>query len=162
MSHTRFFRAAVCCLALALTLCAPASLCAQARQRAQTTQALPPAQYVPDHDYDQRHIALDLRFDWEREQAAGTATITFAPLRADLSRVEFDAAGMTFASVKLADGTPLKYESDEARGKLAVTLDRAYQPSDVVTVVVAYHTNGPVRQPGLPGFGGGLKFFKPM
>ncbi|HEX3557605.1 MAG TPA: M1 family aminopeptidase [Pyrinomonadaceae bacterium] len=161
MSHTRFFRASVLCLALALTLCAPASVSAQARQRAQTTQGLPPAQYVADHDYDQRHIALDLRFDWEREQAVGTAAISFAPLKSDLRRVEFDAADMTFASVKLADGTPLKYESDVARGKLAVTLDRAYQPSDVVTVVIAYHTNGPVNQPGLPGFGGGLKFFKP-
>src|SRR3989440_1580902 len=161
MSHTRFFRAAVCCLALALTLCAPASLCAQARQRAQTTQALPPAQYVPDHDYDQRHIALDLRFDWEHEQAVGKATITFAPLRADLSRVEFDAADMTVNSVTLASGAPLKFEADEAHEKLAVSLDRAYQPSDVVTVVVAYHTNGPVNRPGLPGFGGGLRFIKP-
>ena len=159
MSHTRFIRAAILCLAL--SLCAPASLYAQTQARAQRQQALPPAQYIPDQDYDQRHIALDLRFDWEHEQALGTATITFAPLRADLGSVVFDAADMSFASVRLADGTPLKYESDETREKLVVTLDRAYQPSDVLTVVVAYHTNGPVNRPGLPGFGGGLKFFKP-
>jgi len=161
MSHTRFFRAAAFCLTLALTLCATTPLHAQTSQRPQATQELPPAQYIPSHDYDQRHIALDLRFDWEREQAVGTATITFAPLRADLSRVEFDAGNMTFNSVKLANGTPLKYESDDAREKLAVTLDRAYQPADVVTVVIAYHTNGTASRPGLPGFGGGLKFFKP-
>src|SRR5256714_7155849 len=159
MIHTRLFRAAILCLALAL--CAPPSLYAQSRVRVQVSQATPPTQYVPDHDYDQRHIALDLRFDWEREQATGKATITFAPLRADLSRVEFDAAGMTVSSVTLASGTPLKFEADEAREKLAVSLDRAYQPSDVVTVVVSYHTNGPVNRPGLPGFGGGLKFIKP-
>jgi aminopeptidase N len=161
MSHTRFFRAAAFCLALALTLCTTTSLYAQTSQRPQATQELPPAQYIPSHDYDQRHIALDLRFDWEHEQAVGTATITFAPLRADLSRVEFDAGNMTFNSVKLANGTPLKYDSDDAREKLAVTLDRAYQPADVVTVVIAYHTNGTTGRPGLPGFGGGLKFFKP-
>lgn len=161
MSHTRFFRAAVLCLALTMTFCAPPSLYAQGRPSAQGQQGLPPTQYVPDHDYDQQHIALDLRFDWEREQAAGTATITFAPLRADLSRVVFDAADMTFNSVKLSNGTPLRYESDEAREKLSVVLDRAYQPSDVVTLIIAYHTNGPVNRPGLPGFGGGLKFFKP-
>src|SRR5205814_5372011 len=36
---------------------------------------IPPAQYIPAHDYDQRNIKLDLRFDWEKEQAIGTATI---------------------------------------------------------------------------------------
>src|ERR1044072_1381358 len=161
MNHTRFFRATVLCLALALTLCAPVSFYGQARQSAQGQQGLPPAQYAPSHDYDQRHIALDLRFDWEREQAEGTATITFAPLRADLSRVEFDAGNMTFSSVRLASGTPLKDESDAAHEKLSVTLDRAYQPSDVLTVVISYHTNGTETTPGLPGFGSGLRFIKP-
>src|ERR1700753_125560 len=125
MNHTRFFRAAAFCLALVLTLCTTTSFYAQASQRPQATQEFPPAQYIPSHDYDQRHIALDLRFDWEHEQAVGTATITFAPLRADLNRVEFDAGNMTFNSVKLANGTPLKYDSDDAKEKLAVTLDRA-------------------------------------
>jgi aminopeptidase N len=157
MSHTRLFRAAIFCLALAL--CAPSSLYAQVR--VQMSQVPPPTQYVPSHDYDQRHIALDLRFDWEREQAEGTATITFTPLRADLSRVEFDAGNMTFSSVRLASGTPLKYESDATHEKLSVTLDRAYQPSDVLTVVISYHTNGTETRPGLPGFGSGLHFIKP-
>jgi aminopeptidase N len=161
MNHNRFSRAAVFCLALALIVCAPASICAQGSAVAQVQQGLPPAQYIPSHDYDQQHIALDLRFDWEREQAVGTATITFAPLKADLSRVEFDAGNMTFTSVKLASGTPLKFESDAAHEKLAVTLDRAYQPSDVVTVVISYHTNGVENKPGLPGFGSGLRFIKP-
>ncbi len=159
MNLTHSSRAAVFFIALALTVCAPASVFAQAG--AQSGQALPPAQYYPSHDYDQQHIALDLRFDWEREQAVGTATITFAPLRADLSRVEFDAANMTFASVKLATGAPLKFDADAAHEKLAVTLDRAYQPSDTVTVVIAYHTNGVENKPGLPGFGSGLRFIKP-
>jgi aminopeptidase N len=161
MSRTRSFRAAVFFLALALAVCAPVSAFAQGRAGAQGGQGLPPAQYIPSRDYDQQHIALDLRFDWEHEQAIGTATITFAPLRADLTRVEFDAGNMTFASVKLASGTPLKFEADAAREKLAVTLDRAYQPSDTVTVVIAYHTNGVEQKPGLPGFGSGLRFIKP-
>ena len=36
----------------------------------------PPTQYVPDHDYDTKHIALDLRFDWQREQALGRHLLT--------------------------------------------------------------------------------------
>src|SRR5205085_3479280 len=49
MGHTRFFRAAILCLALAL--CAPSSLYAQVRVH--MSQVPPPTQYVPDHDYDQ-------------------------------------------------------------------------------------------------------------
>src|ERR1041384_7818230 len=40
---------------------------------------LPPVHYVRSRDYDMQHIALDLKFDWEKEQAYGPATITLAP-----------------------------------------------------------------------------------
>src|SRR5205085_7582981 len=53
---------------------------------------IPPAQYIPPHDYDQRNIKLDLRFDFSKEQAIGTETITLAPTVKDLKRVELDAA----------------------------------------------------------------------
>src|SRR2546425_13370111 len=70
---------------------------------------IPPPQYIPAHDYDQRNIKLDLRFDWEREQAFGTAAITLAPLVRDLRRVDLDAAVMTISNVALPSGTELKY-----------------------------------------------------
>src|SRR5438309_960065 len=105
--------------------------------------ALPPPQYIPEHDYDQRNIKLDLRFDWEHEQAIGTATITLAPTIKDLRRVDFDAAYMTVSGTTLASGAPLKFEYDESKQRLTVLLDRAYQPSDELTVVISYHTNRP-------------------
>ena len=150
------------CLLLILSLSVSARPVQQAATAVQR-RALPPAQYIPARDYDARHYKLDLRFDWEREQALGTATITFAPLTSNLSRVEFDAANMTFASVTLVDGRPLRFEADEAKEKLRITLDRAYQPTDEVTVVINYRTNGPQKQPaGIFGtFGGGLTFIKP-
>src|SRR6185295_9669817 len=99
-------------------------------------------------------------FDWEKEQVMGTATISFSPLIKDLSAIELDAANMTFAGVKLLAGTALKYESNSEKQKLRITLDRAYQPSETITVVVDYRTNGPV--PKLVGLvGGGVKFIKP-
>ena len=153
------------CLLFVLFLCAPQF--APAQTLTPDTQpsrpALPPRQYIPNRNYDTRHIKLDLRFDWEREQARGTATITFAPLSANIQNVEFDAAHMAFSSVKLASGTPLKFEADALKEKLRITLDRVYQPSDVVTVVVAYNTNGVSTEPGLSGgqFGRGLSFIKP-
>src|SRR6266568_8312599 len=66
------------------------------------TRAFPPPQYIPPHDYDQRNIKLDLRFDWEQEQAIGAATITLAPTVKDLRRVDFDAAYMTISDAKLS------------------------------------------------------------
>jgi aminopeptidase N len=122
------------------------------------TRPFPPPQYIPPHNYDQRNIKLDLRFDWEQEQAIGTATITLAPIVKDLRRVDFDAAYMTIASAALAAGTPLKFEYDATRERLSVLLDRAYQPEEELTVVVSYHTNQPSPDKRA---GGGLTFIKP-
>lgn len=153
------------CLMLVLAMCAPQLALAQSSgPQSQTQQAqpkLPPRNYIPNRNYDTRHIKLDLRFDWEREQALGTATITFAPLTTNLQSVEFDAANMTFSSVKLASGTPLKFEPDAPKEKLRIVMDRVYQPSDLLTVVIAYNTNGVSKDTGIGGFGRGLTFIKP-
>jgi aminopeptidase N len=127
----------------------------------QSRHPLPPAQDIPAHDYDQRNIKLDLRFDWEKEQAIGTATITFAPAVKDFSRVEFDAAYMVIGGVALSSGTPLKFEYNEAREKLAVSLDRQYQPNEELTVVVSYHTIAPPLEKTIGSGGGGINFILP-
>ncbi len=123
--------------------------------------ALPPARSLPAHDYDLRHVKLDLRFDWEREQAAGTATLTFAPTVAALRSVEFDAANMSVTEVKLSAGASLKFAADERAGKLRVQLDQAYQLGQEVTVVIAYHTNGRVKTLGSGNYAQGLVFNQP-
>jgi aminopeptidase N len=146
-------------LALAFALHAPSLALAQ--QQAPAQQKLPPRQYIPTRNYDTQHIKLDLRFNWELEQALGTATITFVPLSTNVRNVEFDAANMTFSSVKLLGGTPLQHEADAQQGKLRITLDRSYQPTDTVTVIIAYNTNGVSKDTGIGGFGRGLTFIKP-
>ncbi len=164
--HARIFNIRILCLLLACALFAPATLPARPMllQQAQQTQKrpLPPIQYLPPRDYDMRNITLNLKFDWEREQALGTATITFSPLVANLRRVEFDAGHMTFNSVKMEPaGAPLQFINDMKNEKLRVVLDRAYQPSDTLTVTIDYRTNGKMDGEGLPGFGRGLTFIKP-
>jgi aminopeptidase N len=153
------------CLALTITSGAPCHLSARPasqQQQAQTQKRpLPPRQYIPARDYDTRHITLNLRFNWELEQAIGTATITFAPLAANFRRVEFDAAHMTFNSIRLASGAPLKFETDARNEKLRIMLDRAYQPASVITVVIDYHTNGTAQGGGRANVGQGLNFIKP-
>src|SRR6267142_1409096 len=121
----------------------------------------PPTQYIPAHDYDQRNIKLDLHFDWEHEQAIGTATITLAPLVKDLRQIDFDAAYMTVSSAALSSGGTLNFAYDETREKLSVTLDRPYQPLEELTVIISYHTNQPPLDKRSNLGGGGLNFIKP-
>lgn len=156
------------CLTLALVFAAPAPLQArpllrrpQATPQTTKQKQLPPTQYIASRNYDTRHIALNLRFNWEKEQAIGTATITFTPLSNNLKAVEFDAANMTFNSVKLLSGAALEFVPDAPKEKLRITLDRAYKTTDVLTIVIDYRTNGVDREPGVGSFGRGLTFIKP-
>lgn len=128
-------------------------------QTAQQPHLLPPTQYIPDRDFDTRHVALDLRFDWEHEEISGVETVVFKPLLADLRKIELDAAEMAITSVKTA-GNALKFEMDLPHQKLRIALERPYQPTEEITLVIEYHTNGP--QTKLAGLvGAALRFIKP-
>ena len=139
-----------------------AQMVAQQATPARAPRPFPPAQYIPDHNFDTRHIALNLRFDWDTEQVIGTETIVLAPLVNNLNRIELDAANMTFSSVKLSSGSPLKYENDVPHEKLLITLDRPYQPSQELTLLIDYQTNGLANKDRITGLtGGGIRFIKP-
>jgi aminopeptidase N len=133
----------------------------QSGQNAGPAGPFPPPQYVPSHDYDVKHIALDLHFDWQQEQALGTEVITFSPLVNDLRSITLDAASMSFSSVKLNGRTPLKYDFDEQHQQLRIVLDRAYQPTDEIKLVINYHTVRPLIGGLSINGGGGLNFIKP-
>jgi aminopeptidase N len=145
---------------LLLALTVQSALLAQRPQRPPNQQP-PPPRYIPSHDYDTQNIRLELRFDWEHEQALGTETITLSPLVTDLRRLDLDAANMTFNSVKLASGVPLEFESNVSQEKLSIRLDHVYQPNDTLNIVIDYHTNGVTSARGIAGFGHGLRFIKP-
>lgn len=132
----------------------------KALQTPQQTRPFPPTRYIPDHDFDTRHVALDLRFDWEREQLIGKETMSFKPLVTNLQSIELDAGDMTVSTVKQLDGGPLQFEMDAAKQKLRIALGRAYQPADELTIVIDYQTNGSHdRILGLVGVA--LRFIKP-
>ena len=130
-------------------------------QQNKDTKKLPPAHYIRSRDYDMKHIALDLKFDWNKEQAFGTATITLAPLVPDFQKVNLDAGLMVFNSIKLG-GKDLTYSYDEKATSLDINLDRVYKIGEPLTLVVDYRTKGEIV-PNTLGFGGGggLKFIKP-
>jgi len=122
---------------------------------------LPPVHFIRSRDYDMRHIALNLKFDWEKEQTYGTAQLTLAPLMPNLQTVNLDAGAMTINSVKV-NGKDLKFGYDEPNSNLSVSLDRAYKIGEAITFVVDYRTKGVVVANTLGfGGGGGLKFIKP-
>src|SRR5713226_5916667 len=85
-----FLAGAFLSLAAALAQAQPAPSPTPQPQARLAQRPFPPPRYIPAHDYDQRKIKLDLRFDWEKEQAIGTATISLASTVKDLRRVDFD------------------------------------------------------------------------
>ncbi|MDQ4122669.1 MAG: M1 family metallopeptidase [Acidobacteriota bacterium] len=128
-------------------------------QEAAKKKPLPPVRYIPSREYDLRHVALDLKFDWNAEQAYGTATLTFAPLLANTKTATFHAALASVGSVKLADGKALQYKLDSEKETLVVDLDRAYQPNQIVTIAIDYRSGKP--RGGSPIGGAALTFIKP-
>ncbi|MGH9883201.1 MAG: M1 family metallopeptidase, partial [Pyrinomonadaceae bacterium] len=132
----------------------------ESRQTQQVARPLPPTQFIPNHNFDTQHVALNLRFDWERERLIGNEVIVFAPLLSNLRSVELDAANMSFDSVKMSSGTPLKYEFDVPKEKLRIFLDRGYQPNETLKLLIDYQTLGP-QSKRLGLVGSGLRFIKP-
>jgi aminopeptidase N len=122
---------------------------------------LPPVHFIRSRDFDMQHIALDLKFDWEKEQTYGTATITLAPLTLNFQTVNLDAGSLIINSIKLG-GKDLKFSYDEPNTNLTINLDRVYKVGETITFVVDYRTKGGVIENTLGfGAGGGLKFIKP-
>lgn len=87
--------------------------------------------------YDLEHVKVELAFDWEKKELAGTATLRLAPINDGLERVDVDAAEMTIESVTL-DGRPLPFHY--SGDKLSIALDRPYSSDDHLELAIRYRT----------------------
>lgn len=126
---------------------------------------LPPVNWIRSRKIDVKHIAIDLRFDWDKEQAYGKSTLTVAPF-SDTDRINLDAAYMTISSVKGAAGKDLKfnYSGKDTNDNLEIMLDRVYKRGEDVVVTVEYRTNyvnTADPDTAIGSFGRGLRFIKP-
>ena len=126
---------------------------------------LPPVNWIRSRKLDVKHLDIDLRFDWDKEQAYGTTVVTFSPFT-DNDTFTLDAAMMTISSVTLANGTALKYTYDGKKDNdnLEIKLDRAYRAGEDVKVKVEYRTNyvnTADADTAIGSFGRGLRFIKP-
>jgi aminopeptidase N len=122
---------------------------------------LPPVHYIRSRDFDTKHIALDLKFNWDTEQTMGVEEFTFSPLKPDFRELVLDAGLMEFHSVALKGGGDLKFDYDESRSRLSISFPRPLGIGDTATVVIRYSTKGTAVPNTAVNGGGGLRFIKP-
>jgi aminopeptidase N len=130
----------------------------------------PPAQWQRPRTLDVKHIALNLRFDWQKKQAYGTAALTLASMSASRT-IALDARLLSISAVTLPNGKNLTFDynsndSLKAAENLVITLDRTYQAGETLTLTVAYRTNWQNRTQTDPAnlggsTGKGIRFFEP-
>jgi aminopeptidase N len=128
-------------------------------------EKLPPVNWIRSRTIDVKHILIDLRFNWEKQQALGYSTITLAPFN-DTDKITLDAAAMTINSVTTTDGKSLKfnYKGGVDNDNLEIVLDRIYRSGEDATVKIDYATNYRNTADGdtaIGSFGRGLRFIIP-
>lgn len=99
------------------------------------------AEWVLDNstrDYDQQHIRLNLRFNFEEHAVFGEATITVLPLQNNFRELNLHAEIETIKSVR-CDGKKLEFS--QADGVLKIRLHRTFQQNEPVVVTIQYKTN---------------------
>lgn len=127
---------------------------------------LPPVNWIRSRKIDIKHLDIDLRFDWDKEQAIGSTVVTFSPF-ADTDKFQLDAAMMTIDGVTRVGGGALKfaYDGKKDNDNLDITLDRVYRAGEDVSVKVDYKTNYVNKvddtETSIGSFGRGLRFIKP-
>lgn len=125
---------------------------------------LPPVNYIRSREIDVKNVSIDLRFDWDREQAFGSTIVTLTPF-ADANKIHLDAAKMQINGVTLG-GSDLKfnYAGGEADNNLEIILPRVFKAGEELSVKVDYRTsyvNTADGDTAIGNFGRGLRFIKP-
>ncbi|MBP7415165.1 MAG: M1 family metallopeptidase [Pyrinomonadaceae bacterium] len=92
-------------------------------------------EFTRPQTFDVRHYSIRASFDRTKKMVLGDTTVSLSPLKADLRTVELDAVDIAFDSVTL-DGKPAQFKTVD--GKVIVTLDKGYGPSDVIALQFKY------------------------
>ena len=86
------------------------------------------------------HTKLDLRFDWEKEEVIGTATLTLKPLFYPTDSLTLDAKGFELGDISVLGpkseliGHNYGYNNEQ----LFITLDKEFTRNETYTVVIEY------------------------
>ncbi|MEM7573161.1 MAG: M1 family metallopeptidase [Bacteroidota bacterium] len=85
------------------------------------------------------HTSLDLRFDWEKEQVIGKATLTLQPIFYPISSVTLDAKGFQFNEIRMAnERTPLKYSYEGDLLEVTIDLGREISRDEQYQLYIDY------------------------
>jgi aminopeptidase N len=98
-----------------------------------------PSRSIRSRDIDQKHIKLELGFDFDKQEMSGKATVKFAPYRR-LQSIAFDAEEMTISEVT-AGKKPLKFTVTP--GKLEVQFAEPIEAGIDQEVTVVYLVSKP-------------------
>jgi len=99
-------------------------------------------------DYDQKHIKLNLAFDFNEEKVTGSCDFSFSPLINSFNELVLHSKTMKVSSVKIFD-KQLHFKQDDQH--LFIEMDKNYSEKDLVTVSINYIAFPPK----------GMYFFKP-
>jgi aminopeptidase N len=134
------------CFIFIMSGSAPASLAQGRRTRTQTrtqaaTHKLPSGtkQRRPPRTFDVLHYTINTRFDVPNKTVIGETNISLKPLSSGFRSFELDASSMKIEEVTLSENNKaLKWT--QPPNKLAITLDRAYEPSETIQARIRYRS----------------------
>lgn len=89
--------------------------------------------------HDLLHTILRLRFDWEKEQVMGQATLDLTPLASPSNQLRLDAKGFEFKSIQLLPSKQnLNYTYEGDKQEVFIQLDKTYQPGEKYSLFIDY------------------------
>lgn len=110
-------------------------------QTPNSVQQLPPHQSERVSNIDIKHILLNLKFDWGKKQAFGSAELSLS-LKTASNIIYLDGAHLNIQKVTLKNGEKLNYiyDGSEKDNALQITLNKTYTNLDTISVIVYYNT----------------------
>ncbi len=109
---------------------------ADEKEKKSFTDAKSKEHFTRARSFDVKHVALDLRFDFERKAVKGAVTTTLAPIGRSLREVELDCADTRV--IKVLDEKKRELTWDLVDDTLTVALGRAVRPGRDVSITVRY------------------------
>ncbi len=98
-----------------------------------------PTRYNPSakRESDLLHTKLDLRFDWEKEQVLGKATLTLKPYFYPTDKVVLDAKGFQFHKISF-EGSNQTLRFDYDSSKVTIHLGKTYNRNQEYKLFIDY------------------------
>lgn len=94
--------------------------------------------------FDVQHYIIRVDFNRTKRIVYGDSTIQLKPLGSNFKTLELDAEGIMFESVKL-ESTQENLNYTQNDGKIKITLDKSYEPNDLISVRFKYSVINPKK-----------------